>query len=78
MYARKEPTTDSDTLKTLKAHGWEREVRRLKDVVVYRDRACTKPVARFTWCMSSKPKFGSKGTMLNCYWTPLTWLAPLT
>lgn len=65
LYARKEPTTDAIAIK----HGLKGK----NDAVLYRDRECTKFVARWPWYFSNCPRHGQKRVMVNCWRWDLVW-----
>lgn len=71
VYARKEPTTDAQQLKFLFAD--DRELAKLRDVVIYKDRECTRRYATFRWD-SNKPDKRNKYITLNCYQWRLEWV----
>lgn len=66
LYGRREPTTDSVAIQHGLAHK--------QDVVLYADKACTKPYGRYSWHLSNRPRHNSKTVMLNCYRWRLAWV----
>ncbi|MFM2408552.1 MAG: hypothetical protein RL358_1294 [Pseudomonadota bacterium] len=66
LYARKEPTTDSVSI----MFGFKKKL----DVVLYKDRECTKPEARWRWDLSNCPRHGQKTAMYNCCRWNLVWV----
>lgn len=66
LYGRREATTDPVSV----AHGCGHR----QDVVLYRDRACTMPVARYGWHLSNKPARRKKTVMHNCFRYRLQWV----
>lgn len=66
LYGRQEPTTDAVSV----AHGCGHQ----KDVALYKDAQCTKPVARYGWYLSNKPTKRQKAVMHNCYRWRLQWV----
>lgn len=67
LFARKEPTKDSIAI----AHGLSDR----KDTVLYRDKSCTKQVARWPWHFSNCPQPRHKRVTLNCCRWDLVWVA---
>lgn len=65
LYARKEPTTDAVTI--------ARGVKGKRDSVLYRDRECTRIVARWPWYASDCPGRGQQRVMFNCWRWHLVW-----
>jgi hypothetical protein len=59
LYARKEPTTDPESIK----YGFAGRF----DVALYRDPECTTRAGRFNWFASNRPRHNSKCVTLNCY-----------
>jgi hypothetical protein len=70
LYARKAPTTDSVAIQ----YGLKGK----KDTVLYRDRECTKPAARWPWHYSNCPRRGQRTVMFNCWRWKLEWLEGTT
>lgn len=66
VFARKEATTDSVSLQHGLAHK--------KDVVFYKDAACTQLFARKPWHQSGQPRRTSRFVTLNCYNWALNWV----
>ncbi len=75
LYLRREPAADPASL------ALERAVpgatKRLTNVVIYRDAACTAFVGRFPPDSSSAPRRSSKSMMLNCARHPVQWAPPI-
>jgi hypothetical protein len=69
LYARREPTTDAETLRMCPDAA-----RRRYDVVIYRDAAATARAGRYPWFYRSKPRRNQRFTMLNCWRYRLVWL----
>lgn len=65
VYARKERTTDP-----LLA-GPENNDR--MDIVIYRDKECTKVFVRYPWYFSDKPRRNTRKITLNCWYWNLVW-----
>ncbi|WP_347990079.1 hypothetical protein [Methylomonas sp. AM2-LC] len=65
LFAKKEPTTDSVSIK----HGLKHKM----DTVFYRNAACTNVVARWSWDVSGCPRRGQKLVTLNCIKWSLSW-----
>lgn len=63
VFLRYEPSTDP-VFKGVKADN----------VVVYRDRECTQPMAFFSPWHSRRPNKRSRRVMLNCYWWRVEWV----
>jgi hypothetical protein len=70
VYARREPTRDTVAQARAPKNRW-------KDVVIYRDPACTQLFAVFPWWVAKRPTRASSRVMLNCYWWALNWLQDL-
>lgn len=70
LFAQQEPTTDDIAHKYMT----EEQRRPLQDVVLYRDRECTNPVARFPWHLSNRPRRHHKQVMVNCHCWELVWI----
>lgn len=68
LYARNEPTTDSATL-ALAPSG-------KKDVVLYKDEACTQPYCRWSWHLSPPRRNWNRVCLNSWFWT-LKWLPEL-
>lgn len=65
LYARREPTTDA----FVKAIG----VKGKTDLVLYEDKACTKPASRYMWS-NTRPTRANKRVIHNCCPYNLEWL----
>ncbi|MDF9778939.1 hypothetical protein [Pseudomonas baetica] len=68
LYARREPTTDA----FVQAIG----VKGKKDLVLYEDKACTKPASRYMWTCT-RPTRAKKRVIHNCCPYNLEWLPDL-
>jgi hypothetical protein len=69
IYLRKEWTTDKMTLEQPASLSSAQ-----RDVVGYRDKGCTKAIARWPWHYSGKPDRRYKRIMLNCHMHVVQWL----
>jgi hypothetical protein len=65
IYARKEPTTDIVALAA--------DIKGKKDVVFYKDEACTVPFCRWSWHLNP-PRRNWKRVTLNCWRWAIKWL----
>jgi hypothetical protein len=65
VYARKEPTRDTLAIQ----HKLDK-----KDVVFYRDEACTDRFCHWSWHLSP-PRRNRKTVTLNCYRWAVKWVA---
>lgn len=68
IYARKEPTTDADTLKHFKSAASK------FDTVLYYDREATCKAGVIPWHYSTTPRRSQKTIMHNCALYRLEWL----
>jgi hypothetical protein len=66
LYARKELTTDPESIK----YGFSSRY----DVALYRDAECTVKAGRFNWFASNRPRHNSTRVTLNCYQFNLEWV----
>ena len=66
LFARKEPTRDRIDI--------DRGMGHRQDTVLYRDAACTTPMARWPWHYTSCPRRGQKRVTLNCCNWALAWV----
>lgn len=73
LYARREPTTDTVTLKYVPERQRKRESQWL-DVVLYADPEGRRSVARYPNYYSNKPRRGTRHVMHNCARYQLSWL----
>jgi hypothetical protein len=69
LFFRREYTTDS----VLKRYA---RTRKIFDVQAYKDRACTKPYARFM-AGTTKPRKGCRYVTVNCFRWHARWLPDL-
>lgn len=70
LYLRREPTTDDVAKQYLPSCV----VARKRDVVAYRDKACTQPIARWPWHYKSKPRSTQRVVTVNCHHWGAVWL----
>ena len=71
LYLRFEPTTDAPTLESYGQAGLPVPADH-RDVVAYRDEACTQIAARWPWHYSTRPRKGARVVTFNCYrWRPV-------
>lgn len=75
LYARREPTTDSVTLKYVPER--QRRQPQWLDVVLYADAEGKRPVARYPNHYSNKPRRGQRQVNYNCDRCRLEWLDDL-
>lgn len=75
LYLRREPAADPASLSLERAVPGS--TKRLTNVVIYRDEACTTFVGRFAADSSSAPRRSAKSMMLNCTRHPVQWAAPI-
>lgn len=68
VFARREPTNDS-VARALK-------IRNKKDVVFYKDAACTQFFCRWPW-HQTPPRSTKKKVTLDCYQWAVNWCTPL-
>lgn len=73
LFLRREPTTDS----LLRSHIDRLPRNARRDVVAYRDRACTIPAARWNWFYSNRPTRAFRRVTFNCYQWRAVWLPDL-
>jgi len=67
VYARREPTRTTVAREHAPKNRW-------RDVVIYRDSACTQLFGFFPFWVSRRPTRASRRFMLNCYWWAIKWL----
>lgn len=67
VYARKEPTTEKETLKHFKNKN-------RFDVQIYRDKKAKVPFGRWAWYLKDKPTKRNKEVVINCFSWQLEWI----
>ena len=72
LYLRREPTRDGLLIERAPA-----QAAKTRDVVAYRDAACTIRAAVWPWHYASKPDRRFRRVMFNCYQWAANWLPDL-
>lgn len=75
LFLRREPAVDYASLALERAVPGS--TKRLTNVVIYRDSACTEFLGRFAADSTTAPRRSSKTMMFNCARWPVQWLQPI-